>query len=367
MNTAKKRKSMTAAQEDQWAEAGIERQRGIALTTEATAEIAASPNQWINDKYRLGRKLTNNADRVQDSIIALVQCFHGETELGSANMVVWHYQDIIGSGKCIGGNHARNKCDAIDAEFMALYPSSETDEYLPLVKALGDAAWGGYVQLLESSPRYDYTPPTSANGRFGYFTNFLIGTECLERLLSLAIHLCLRSRVCAEVLLDCATTHGATDELYYKLLGYNYGVLYPHSMITLLQEQPTLLGQSPALALGCAHRCMTDSAFGMEQGKFRWFAKQVKTHPEWFSLPTFVRNLVGHAFADVGDAARALRILACLDAALLKREAIDLGHLIDALKGNKAHMKRVEALVARVENPGHMDMAAEREVAFGGV
>ena len=288
-------------------------------------------------------------------------------QLGSANLIVRHYQDIIGSGKCIGGNHARNKCDAIDAEFMALYPSSETDEYLPLVKALGDAAWGGYVQLLESSPRYDYTPPTSANGRFGYFTNFKIGTECLERLLSLAIHLCLRSRVCAEVLLDCATTHGATDELYYKLLGYNYGVLYPHSMITLLQEQPTLLGQSPALALGCAHRCMTDSAFGMEQGKFRWFAKQVKTHPEWFSLPTFVRNLVGHAFADVGDAARALRILACLDAALLKREAIDLGHLIDALKGNKAHMKRVEALVARVENPGHMDMAAEREVAFGGV
>ena len=73
-------------------------------------------------------------------------------------MVVRHYRDIIGSGKCINGNGARNKCNAIDSEFMALYPSSETDEYLPLVKALGDAAWGGFVQLFESSPRYDDTP-----------------------------------------------------------------------------------------------------------------------------------------------------------------------------------------------------------------
>ena len=138
-------------------------------------------------------------------------------------------------------------------------------------------------------------------------------------------------------------------------------------MITLLQHQPTLLGQCPALALGCANRGMQDAAFGMEPDKFRWFAKQVKTHPVWFALPTFVRNLTVHAFADVGDAARALRILTSLDAALLHREAVDLGHLVDALKGNKAYMKRVEALVARVENPGHMDMAAEREVAFGGV
>ena len=210
-----------------------------------------------------------------------------------------------------------------------------------------------------------HTPPFSANGKLGYFTNIPRDTECLERLLSLAIHLCLRSRVCAEALLDCATTHGATDELYYKLLGCKYGYLYSHSMITLLQEQPTLLGQSPALALGCANRCMADADMSHTEDIFRWFAKQVKTHPEWFSLPTFVRNLTAHSFADVGDAARALRILACLDAALLQREAIDLGHLVDALKGNKAHMKRVEALVARVEHPGHMDMAAEHEAAFG--
>ena len=283
----------------------------------------------------------------------------------SANTVVRHYQDIIGSGKCINGNNARKKCDVIDAEFMALYPYSETDEYLPLVKALGDAAWGGYVQLFESSPRSNDVHPNSECGRRGYFKNMQKDTECLDRLLSLAIHLCLRSRVCAEVLLDCAMTHGATDELYFTLLRGNCGVLYPHNMETLLQHQLALLGHCPALALGFANRGMQETWFGMNQERFRRFAKQVKTYPAWFALPTFVRNLTGHVFADVGDAARALRILASLDAAFLYREAVDLGHLVEALKGNKAHMKRLEALAARVEHPGHMDMAAEREVAFG--
>ena len=41
-------------------------------------------------------------------------------------MIVKTYQDIIASGKCINVNGAFNKCNAIDAEFMALYPSRET-------------------------------------------------------------------------------------------------------------------------------------------------------------------------------------------------------------------------------------------------
>ena len=290
-------------------------------------------------------------------------------QLGSANLIVRHYQDIC----YINGNNVRNKCDAIDAEFMALYPSSETDEYLPLVKALGDAAWGGYVQLfeIESSPLHNEIPPTSTLGKLGHFTrishytggHIKRDTECFDRMLSLAIHLCLRSRVCAEVLLDCATTHGATDELHYLLLNdAPHERLYTHSMLSLLKHQPALLGRSPVLALGCANRCLSGCL--VYPATFPWFVAQVKANPTWFALPALVQHLTRHGFADVADAVRALRVLACLDSAFLRHENVNLVHFIDALKNNKKHLARVEVLTRRIEHPDNVDMEVEKAAAF---
>lgn len=59
-----------------------------------------------------------------------------------------------------------------------------------------------------------------------------------------------------------------------------------------------------------------------------------------------------------------LRILASLDVAFLKREAVDIGHFVDALKKSKTHMKRLETLIARIEHPKHMNMKSELAAAM---
>ena len=280
----------------------------------------------------------------------------------AAHAIATHYGDIIASGKCINGCNARATSNAIDDEFAKRYPAKETDEHLSLVRVLGNAAWRGMVALYNKSPRYKDLHPNSTNGQLGY-TVLLRGAETESRMLSLAIGLCLKSQTCANALLDCAEALGVKDEIYYHMLGLNFEFgMCEHKLIALVRAHPALLGRSSALALGYTNHCTVE--YWLPASHFSRFVEQVKARPEWFAHPTFARNLASHAFADCKDAIRALRVLACLDPAFLHREQVDLGHLIEALKGNKAHMKRVEALAAKIEDPKHRDMAAEHTAAM---
>ena len=281
----------------------------------------------------------------------------------ATHAIATHYGDIIASGKCINGCNARATSNAIDDEFAKRYPAKETEQDIALVRVLGNAAWRGLVALYNDSPRNEDLDRRSTNGQLGY--NVLLkDAESESRMLSLAIGLCLKSQTCANALLDCAEALGVKDELYNQLFCIsNIGIrMGTYQLSALIHAHSALLGRSSALALGYANHCTVE--YWLPASHFSRFVEQVKAHPEWFAHPTLVRNLASHAFADCKDAIRALRVLACLDPAFLHREQVDLGHLIEALKGNNAHIKRLEALAAKIEDPKHRDMAAEHTAAM---
>ena len=355
----KKRKALTAENEKLWAAAEAKRTRCDALRNEAYCVLGHFHPKSTDLLFESDR-LSKEADEEQADI-TISRFFEEATDDTLA--VVKHYEYIVASGKCINGCNARHTSNALDAQFEKKYPAKETDDDIALVRVLGTAAWSALVTRYEDSPRYEDANGRSTNGLLGY-TTLLKHTEAQSRMLSQAIRLCFKSQTCAIALIDCAMALGVTDELYYHMLDCSVAMsMGQYNLGALIHTHSVLLGHNKALALGYANHCTVE--YWMHDAHFNDFVELVKHNPAWFAFPRLVRNLAdpGHG-SETKAALRALRILACLDPAFLHEQVVDLGHLIGALKGNKKHLKRLETLVAKIENPKHRNMAAEHAAAM---
>ena len=357
-----KRKALTDENEKLWAAAEAKRRRSNVLRDEWRSHSYADDDKDRHVLYQSNR-LRGEADEEQANIIVDSQVFQETTDLDITLAVVKHYEDIIKSGKCISGCRAGAISKALDTQFEKRFPAKKTDEDIALVRVIGNAAWSALVTCYNDSPRWEDQEGMSTNGWLGYTLRLNhTNTEC--RLLTLAIRMCLKSPTCANALIDCATALGVTDELYYQMLGVELEIkMGKHKFSALIHAHPALLGRNSTLALGYANHCTVE--YWLPDAHFNGFVELVKSKPAWFALPRLVRNLAGPGhLSDTKEALRALRVLACLHPAFLHRERVDLGHLIDALKGNKKHLKRLETLAAKIEDPKHRDMAAEHAAAM---
>ena len=386
-----KPKELTPEHEQLWAAAEVKRQRCEALRHESD-HILSYSHEWAKIQDQ-ALDLSREADVEQADITTELQFFQEKTGIDTTLAVVKYYEDINASGKRVWECNALAASDVLDAKFMKRYTAKETDEHIALVRVLGNAAWSALMAFYNDSPRHEDKEVMTTSGWLGY-TVRLKYTNTTERMLELAIHLCLKSPTCASALLDCATALGVTDEAYFNLLGIHAARrMDVRNLNVLIQAHPPLLGRSGALALGYANHCTVE--YWLPAAHFNDFVELVKSNPAWFALPRLVRNLTGTGhladtkqaryelqslawhdpfyvprrghLSDTSEALRAARVLACIDPVFLHRERVDLGHLIDALKGNKQHMKRLEALAAKIEDPKHRDMAAEHAAAMADV
>jgi len=385
---SRKRKAMTSVQDVLWADADRYRQEGrdmqaeadaIGTAIEASADVHTDDedNPYANwearkeatqeeaDKRFCGKRMCQRADETQHHILVAAHCFNDKTPLESAQAVVHHYmsayernESIPSCGEVGDANDALCKAFVKNYEYCQCHKTIEA-----MVWLLGETALRTLVRQLatEGMPVDDgechkkwrmmgYTHVTRVDGNHK--------GSCMLCLFNLAVGLCLGKPKLAEVLIDLATAEGVNDHVFYHLASDDD----KGGLCTLVRFCPKLLGRSRALALGVAYRFLVAPPYMHPTKAHVFLERHIKAHPEWFDSPEFVRFLV--AYTRRVDALQSLRVLHLLDPAFLHREQVDLSPLIEALKGHKAHIKRVEALAAKIEDPRHRDMVAEHAAAM---